>query len=162
MKKYKRRLVGRYVSWNLGDFDVWPWQRLKIHCLSVLKVPLFSISCFLFLCFTFCLSTAGKTKCVAVPFYQLNSEIKHIKLDVLWMFYLFIPVVRRQRLWTWFPSPLLVQLPCSPWSLVFFLGTEGVWLISLSTQIFCFCCSCHISVRCGSSSSWNNEAMFHD
>lgn len=40
-------------------------------------------------------------------------------------------------------------------------GHQGNELISLSTQIFCFCYSCHISVRCGSSSSWNNEAMFH-
>lgn len=33
---------------------------------------------------------------------------------------------------------------------------------SRSTQIFCVCSPCHISVRCGSSSSWNNEATFHD
>lgn len=33
---------------------------------------------------------------------------------------------------------------------------------SRSTQIFCLCSPCHISVRCGSSSSWNNEATFHD
>lgn len=76
----------------------------------------FSISCFLFLCFTFCLSTAGKTKCAALPFHQLILEIKHIKLNVLWMFYYFIPVYETTTsLNLIFFSPLL-QLPCSPWS----------------------------------------------
>ena len=79
------KLGGFFFSQNCDhDRD---WKRTAP--LSMLKVPFFSISCFLFLRFTFCLPTAGKTKCVAVPFHQLNSEMKHV-----WnrMFYHFIPV----------------------------------------------------------------------
>lgn len=120
---------------------------------------LFSISCFL--CFTFCLSTAGKTKCVAVLFHQLNSEIKHVeKWMVCECFTVLFQFVRRQLLWTWFFPPWCSYCVAHEVSLL--TGHRGNELISLSTQIVCFCYSCHISVRCGSSSSWNNEAMFHD
>ncbi len=68
--------------------------------------------------------------------------------------------VRRQLLWTWFFPPWCHYCVAHEVSLL--TGHRGNELISLSTQIVCFCYSCHISVRCGSSSSWNNEAMFHD
>lgn len=85
-----------------------PWQRLKIHHLSMLC--LFSVSYFLFLCFTFCLSTAGKTKCVALPFHQLNTEIKR---DILWMFHHFLPFWEKTTSLNLIFPPM-VQLLCSP------------------------------------------------
>lgn len=143
------------------DFDLWPWQRLKMH-LSTLKMPFFFYF-LLFLSFsspfafplqakqnmwrlhfinqTWRLNT-NKTGCFVnvSPLYSSLWDDKFFELDFFppWCSY------------------------CVAHEVNLLTGHRGTELISLSTQIFCVCYSCHISVRCGSSSSWNNEAMFHD
>lgn len=107
----------------------------------------------------FAIPLQAKTEHVAVSSHQLNSEIKQITWIRMFCERLaaFIPVLRRQYLWTWPPDPTPLPPRCtySPWS-------ESTNWAPRERSIFRMCYPCHISVRCGSPSSWNNEAMFND
>lgn len=85
-------------------------ENTSVSIESVFFLPYFLLFCFFAI--TFCLSTAGKTKCVAVPFHQLNSEIKRrCFVDVSPLY---------SSLWddNFFELdlPPVVQLLRSPWS----------------------------------------------
>lgn len=95
------------------------------------------------------------------------SDKTRTKKDVLWTSRYFIPFCETTSSLNWIFflsfSPHGWFSYCAAREVHLLTGHRGNALISLSTQIlFCVCYSCHISVRCGSSSSWNNEAMFRD